>query len=760
MTSIGEMAFNECTSLKTFNFNNIAQIDDSAFRSSGLTEVYLIETNTRIGPNVFTDCISLVSVAFPPNGGLSGNAWGMFAGCTALKDIEMGSLNAVAPFMFSGCTSIDSVTIPDDVLNINQSAFSGCTSLSDIMLPSKLSTVGAHAFEGCSALESVSFTRYLSAIGEGAFIGCTSMTELCFDSIPSIGSDAFAMGTQGNEVSCTVYCKVDRCLDPYINSYTHLTYVVNPYTYTVSFSVYGIDTIGSPEAFESEIGTLITVPSMNVPEDYTLEVTVDGSPSYCGATFVMPEHDVHIIFRYTFIGDSDLFRIEFHYGDDDVVTYWLEEGKTIQKPDRIPVKEDGEHCSYKFIGWDGYSSTLRVDRDYSFYPVFQEVPYMYEVRFISEMYSMYTEVEYGDPLPEVSTNIEDFQTREYVYSFERWDLPEDTTVKGDMTIHAIYTKVPRMYAIKFFENGEVLFEKSLPYGFVVTEVPEYEGNVEGKEFYGWSGFREGTVITNDINVYPVLIDNVEGYVNVVCFAKDIYLGSYIQTPGYPTDLSQYIGNLFSSQNMSYRVTGFEGVVDSVVPTENMILEATYEPMPIDGYGEKHFGNISYSDITEDTLKLSPDAVRTMESYLENGESASFTVRSGTIILDADAVADMGEIIHTFSIIDIGQNSFAIEAGNAVSNGVMTVMLSDDVFIDHLPTHVILDRSGISETVPVYMSDGHVCFDSDPGVITATYVLDNAEDDGGPGVDVGVLAITGIVAVVLIVILIAYIIRRR
>ena len=760
VTSIGELAFNECTSLKAFNFDNITNIDNRAFRCSGLTEVRFVETTTNVDYNVFMDCVNLVSVQLPPDGELSGNAYGLFAGCTALRDVELGSLDYVAPFMFYGCTSIDSVMIPDDITTIGPSAFSGCTSLSNIVAPSRLSTVGAHAFEGCSALGSMSFTSRLSTVGEGAFIGCVSMTEIRFDSVPSIGSDAFAMGIQEDEVSCTVYCKVDRCLDPYINAYTHLTYVVDPYTYRVSFSVYGIDSIAAPEEFESVAGELITVPTMEVPEDYALEVTVDGSVSNCGATFVMPEYDVRIIFRYTFTGDPDTFRIEFHYGEGDVVTFWLEEGEFIQSPDRIPVKEDGEHCSYEFLRWDGYYNHIPVDRDYSFYPLFREIPYTYKVEFISEMYSMYTEVEYGGSLPEVTTDIDDFQTREYVYSFERWDLPEDTTVTGDVTIHAIYTKVPRMYTVTFYDNGGILFERSLPYGYVVTDVPEYEEDSEGMEFYGWSGFREGTVITNDFYAYPVLIHQIEGTVDVVCFAKDVYIGSYIQTPGYPVDLSSDIGTQFTSQNKFYRVTGFQGVADSVVPTEDMVLEATYEPMPIDGYGEKHFGNISYSDITEDVLKIGPEGVMDIESYLEDGETVSFTVRSGTIVLDADAVAGMGEAVHTFSIIDRGHGEFAIGAGSSLSNGTMTVMLTDDIFGGAIPSHAVLDRNGVSETVPVYTSDGYVCFDSEPGALTATFVSEETEGGGDSDGGLGAVAIAGVVAAVLVAVVVVFFVRRR
>ena len=50
---------------------------------------------------------------------------------------------------FEGCTGITSVTIPNNVVVINDGAFYGCTSLENVILPEELVIIGQGAFSGC-----------------------------------------------------------------------------------------------------------------------------------------------------------------------------------------------------------------------------------------------------------------------------------------------------------------------------------------------------------------------------------------------------------------------------------------------------------------------------------------------------------------------------------------------------------------------------------------------------------------------------------
>ena len=52
--------------------------------------------------------------------------------------------------LFSGCTGLESVLIPDSVVEIKKGVFSGCQSLKAVTIPESVSRISADAFNECS----------------------------------------------------------------------------------------------------------------------------------------------------------------------------------------------------------------------------------------------------------------------------------------------------------------------------------------------------------------------------------------------------------------------------------------------------------------------------------------------------------------------------------------------------------------------------------------------------------------------------------
>ncbi len=93
---------------------------------------------------------------------------------------------------FKNYTSLTSVTIPDSVASINDSAFSGCTALTSITLPNGLTAINPRTFYGCSGLVSVTVPDSVTSIGGGAFASCTSLTTINLpENVTVIGNGAF-----------------------------------------------------------------------------------------------------------------------------------------------------------------------------------------------------------------------------------------------------------------------------------------------------------------------------------------------------------------------------------------------------------------------------------------------------------------------------------------------------------------------------------------------------------------------------------------
>ena len=110
---------------------------------------------------------------------------------------------------------LESVILPDSVIEISDEAFSECTNLANVSLSSNLQTIGKEAFRNCSRLKNIEFPSSLVEVKEYAFwasgltnvtmpdnvkvvesslfIGCRTLeTVILNEGIESINEKAFA----------------------------------------------------------------------------------------------------------------------------------------------------------------------------------------------------------------------------------------------------------------------------------------------------------------------------------------------------------------------------------------------------------------------------------------------------------------------------------------------------------------------------------------------------------------------------------------
>ena len=84
--------------------------------------------------------------------------------------------------------------IPTDgsVTSIGNYAFSGCSSLTGITIPNSVTSIGGGAFSDCSSFTSITIPDSVTSIGGSAFSGCSSLTSVTIDNgVTSIGRLAF-----------------------------------------------------------------------------------------------------------------------------------------------------------------------------------------------------------------------------------------------------------------------------------------------------------------------------------------------------------------------------------------------------------------------------------------------------------------------------------------------------------------------------------------------------------------------------------------
>lgn len=200
----------------------VTTIGTDAFLGLNITSVTIPASVTEIGSNAFADCTNLTSVNYKGDWSnltiQSGNPAVQDAANEQLFDFaftpdntaviviryEGTAADVTIPSRYKGkpVTMIDhaaffnsvvtSVTIPDSVTSIPDSAFGFCSQLTNISIPNSVTYIGFSAFNSCTSLKSITLPSSLSTIQSEAFYNCGNLETIRIPvSVTSIGNYAF-----------------------------------------------------------------------------------------------------------------------------------------------------------------------------------------------------------------------------------------------------------------------------------------------------------------------------------------------------------------------------------------------------------------------------------------------------------------------------------------------------------------------------------------------------------------------------------------
>lgn len=148
---------------------------------------------TLIPESMFAYCESLNSVTLPNT--LTEIDTTAFVLCKKLESIVMpSSLIKIRWGAFGVCINLRTITIPNTVTEMN-SCFGTCIKLESVIFQKgiKLKTLDNSMFYRCISLKSIIIPPSVETIGENCFAGTQSLTSLVFpESITSVASNAFS----------------------------------------------------------------------------------------------------------------------------------------------------------------------------------------------------------------------------------------------------------------------------------------------------------------------------------------------------------------------------------------------------------------------------------------------------------------------------------------------------------------------------------------------------------------------------------------
>ena len=272
---IGRSAFYNCTSLKSITIpDGVKEIGYAAFSEcAGLVSVKIPDNVTKIGDSAFINCANLTKIDVTAgnkyyssaNGvlfnkdkselicypaGIKNVGYSIPDGVTVIRDRAFNkclSLNSITipksvqdieTYSFFGCTSLEAInvaasnknyadvngilfskdktkivcypankknmsySIPVSVKVVGVAAFRDCIYLKGITIPDSVTNIEHHAFSNCKSLKSITIPDSITAIEMATFIDCASLTGVKIpDSETSIRSGAFSNCTSLTKIT-------------------------------------------------------------------------------------------------------------------------------------------------------------------------------------------------------------------------------------------------------------------------------------------------------------------------------------------------------------------------------------------------------------------------------------------------------------------------------------------------------------------------------------------------------------------------------
>lgn len=191
LTSIGNIAFWGCVSMKHFPTTSTQTVDDAA--TDGVLDLSGCSNLSFIGGQAFQNCSSITSLTLPDTTKLTSLGDTAFNNCTSLASVNLGNhLTSLGASCFDTCTALTNVSTGSRMTSLKNNAFVNCSSLTSVTLGPAVATIGASCFAN-DKLASLTIPDSVTSIGNSAFSANTTLASITFGD----GTSSSILGRSG-----------------------------------------------------------------------------------------------------------------------------------------------------------------------------------------------------------------------------------------------------------------------------------------------------------------------------------------------------------------------------------------------------------------------------------------------------------------------------------------------------------------------------------------------------------------------------------
>lgn len=566
VANISAGAFINCFNLSnvTFASTSCSDLNDVIFSNNAIDEIIFSNNVTRI-PSFICNNQPIQSITIPSSVETIGaNA---FSGCSQINHVYWNAINCsvidngvfnssatnISFFSFGdeveevphhicyNMSKLTSITLPNGVLKINNSAFERCSNLTSISIPHTVTTLGESAFSGCTAWRVV-LPNSLKYIGKNALYNTFTynLDRSWKDNVLYIENYLIKFKGTNNVSSYSIKEGTTVIADAAFESITSLSSVNIPNSIThignnafyncqdiVSINIpKNIESIGEYAMYisyqkESPIGGALLLPAtLKHIGNYafykwkksSIYAQMQNPPSITSTTFGLAKTVTNTPVYVYHDNINSYFQAEVWKQFDIVSAYkvvFTNADGTIIEEQMIGYGEDAipptmpEREGYQFAGWD--NPYTNITNDIVIKAIYK--PAKYEVIFYDYDYTVLK----SDSVLYGNNAIPPKDPIRHGYIFIGWDK-DYSNVKSDLNIIAQYEQDIIYYTVTFLDwDGTELHIEKVEEG-KDAQGPPTEPKRDGYKFIGWS--KPITNITTNLTVialYDVAsaVDEVE-----------------------------------------------------------------------------------------------------------------------------------------------------------------------------------------------------------------------------------------------------------